>query len=195
MVGYLMMTSRSTFHPSEKVYRYLCEIIYPKQTVKKKLIVENWQKWENMLRHRPRLRTNGFYTLCTIASKAPNNDKFWEEKQYKSVETRYFRHLRFFDDGRVLYSLDVANHKHVTTVMAEGVPIHKRVYEGHYCIIRGREVKVEVQPVFAIRFVLPYTPYTLYICPAPLCLFIFISNFFPPTISLYIYLYIYIYIT
>lgn len=50
--------------------------------------VENWLTWRNMLVYRPRLRTNGFYTLRTKYSKGYCNDNFWEEKQYKSIEVR-----------------------------------------------------------------------------------------------------------
>jgi hypothetical protein len=88
MMGYLNIASKTTFKPSEKVYEYLCRITYPMQTAKKTLQVENWLTWRNMIIHRPRLRTNGFYTLRTMYSKGYCNDNFWEEKQYKSVEVR-----------------------------------------------------------------------------------------------------------
>lgn len=86
MLGYIATASKSTFRPSEAVYEYLCRITYPMQTAKKTLQVENWLTWKNMLIHRPRLRTNGLYTLRTMYSKGYCNDNFWEEKQYKSVE-------------------------------------------------------------------------------------------------------------
>ena len=86
MIGYLCITSKNTFKPSEIVYKFLCSITYPVQTMHKKLLVENWLNWRNMLIYRPRLRTNGFYTLRTKYSKGYCNDAFWEEKQYKSVE-------------------------------------------------------------------------------------------------------------
>lgn len=84
--GYLLMTSKSTFRPSERVYHYLCELIYPRQTVKKAVVLERWKTWKNMLVHRPRLRTNGFYTLRTTYSKQHCNDAFWEEKSSESIE-------------------------------------------------------------------------------------------------------------
>ena len=59
MCGYLNVTSKTTFVPSERVYHYLCEMIYLKQTKKKKLVVENWKSYKNVLIFRPRLRTNG----------------------------------------------------------------------------------------------------------------------------------------
>lgn len=144
MVGYLRMTSKATFHPSEEVFKFLCGLIYPKQTAKKRLIVENWRKWENMLKYRPRVRTNGFYSLCTIATKPPCNDKFWEERLHKSVETRYFRHFRFFDDGRLLYSLGPTDEKEISGSMGAATCIPRKFCEGHYCIC-GKEIRVEVK--------------------------------------------------
>jgi hypothetical protein len=63
MVGYLMVASKSVFQPSERVYKFLCEFIYPRQTVKKCVVLERWKSWQHMLINRPRLRTNGFYSL------------------------------------------------------------------------------------------------------------------------------------
>ena len=37
---------------------------------------------------RPRIRTNGFYCLRTLYSRAPSNDSFWEEKITQSVEVK-----------------------------------------------------------------------------------------------------------
>jgi hypothetical protein len=90
MMGYLCMASKSTFHPSDAVYQYLCAITYPMQTSRRTLQVENWLTWRNMLIHRPRLRMNGFYTLRTKYSKGYCNDHFWEEKQFKSIEVRSY---------------------------------------------------------------------------------------------------------
>ena len=88
MCGYLLSTSKSTFIPSETVFRYLCSITYPRQTARKQLVVNNWRTWKNMMIYRPRLRTNGIYTLRTSYSKSYCNDNFWEEKQYKSIEVK-----------------------------------------------------------------------------------------------------------
>ena len=89
--GYLLMASRSTFTPSEKVFEHLCYVTYPRQTARRQLQVERWRSWRRMLIHRPRLRTNGFYTLRTMYSKAPCNDAFWEEKKVQSIEVRFLR--------------------------------------------------------------------------------------------------------
>jgi hypothetical protein len=87
MCGYLNMVAKTNcFYPSETVYKFLCELTYLTQSKKKLIVVENWKSWRNMLVSRPRLRTNGFYCLRTLYSKAPSNDAFWEEKRYESVE-------------------------------------------------------------------------------------------------------------
>lgn len=85
-LGYLSISSKSVFQASERVYKFICEKIYFNQTVKKKLNVENWGSWRNMLVRRPRLRVNGIYSLKTVFTKAPNNDAFWEEKKSEFIE-------------------------------------------------------------------------------------------------------------
>ena len=90
MCGYIVMASKSTFQPSEVVYKYLCELIYLKQTSKKQLKVQNWgNSWMKMVIYRPRLRLNGFYSLRTLFTKAHSNDAFWEEKRFESIEVEY----------------------------------------------------------------------------------------------------------
>lgn len=86
MLGILRIASRNTFQPSEAVYRFVSEYIYLRQCAKKRLIVGNWGSWKNMLINRPRIRTNGFYTLRTSFTKAPCNDAFWEEKKREFIE-------------------------------------------------------------------------------------------------------------
>lgn len=55
MCGYLQIVAKTNpFAASEVVYKHLCSIIYPAQTRKKQLIVENWRTWRNMLIYRPR---------------------------------------------------------------------------------------------------------------------------------------------
>jgi hypothetical protein len=51
--------------------------------------------------------------------------------------------MRFFDDGRVLYSLDTVEPDDMIKHLKKGIPIDKRVYEGKYTVTR-REVNVEV---------------------------------------------------
>lgn len=69
MCGYLLMTSKSTFQPDEVVYRFICEYVYTHQSVRKACSIEHWKTWRNMLIYRPRLRTNGFYTLRTLLAR------------------------------------------------------------------------------------------------------------------------------
>jgi hypothetical protein len=50
MCGYLNQIAKTNcFKPTEAVYKILCEHIYTAQSKKKKLIVENWKSWRNML--------------------------------------------------------------------------------------------------------------------------------------------------
>jgi len=81
MCGYLPMIAKETaIIPSETVYELLCRQVYLRQSSKKLINVSNWGSWRNMLIFRPRLRTNGFYSIRTSFWKAPCNDAFWEEK-------------------------------------------------------------------------------------------------------------------
>lgn len=145
-LGYLCIASCSTFQPSEKVYRYFCDQIYPRQVAKKGLYrLDRWVTWRNMLVNRPRLRTNGFYTLRTKFSKPYCNDAFWEEKRNEFIEVRYYRHLRFFDYGRCLYSLDIAEPSDMMRLLESGNPVNKRVYTGTYTLSQLNHVRVEVK--------------------------------------------------
>ena len=50
MCGYLPQIAKTNcFRPTEPIYKALCEHIYTAQSRKKKLIVENWASWRNML--------------------------------------------------------------------------------------------------------------------------------------------------
>ncbi|RYH14846.1 hypothetical protein EON65_32840 [archaeon] len=144
MSGYLCMASKTVFQPSEAVFKQLCMQIYLKQTVKKTLQIDRWRSWKSMLVHRPRLRTNGFYTLKTVYTKAYCNDAFWEEKQTQSIELRYFRHFRFFLNNTVLYSLDITESREMIKHFdGTAYSNNKRVYKGVYRMQRN-VIHVEV---------------------------------------------------
>lgn len=150
MIGYLLIASRHTFQPSEKVYEYLCSIIYLQQTSRKLLQVCKWgNSWRRMLYHRPRLRTNGLYALRTQYTKEHNNDRFWEEKDHRSVEVRFYRCFRFMDHNRVLYSLDVMEVEDMAKLMQLSTARPKQIFEGHYTV-QGREVVVDVSSVLLL---------------------------------------------
>lgn len=57
---------------------------------------------------------------------------------------KYYRHFRFFNDGHVLYSLDVIEPYDIIKVMERGVPIPKKVFAGRYTLTRN-ELRVEVR--------------------------------------------------
>lgn len=56
---------------------------------------------------------------------------------------KYYRHMRFLDHGRMFYSLDIVEPSDIARALAPAVPVHKRIYEGRYTMVR-REVTVEV---------------------------------------------------
>ena len=95
MIGYLAIASKSTFVPSEKVFQFLCELTYPRQTGRQVCRVERWKTWKNMIINRPRLRLNGFYSLRTMFTKSYCNDAFWEEKKLESIEVGKQYHIMF----------------------------------------------------------------------------------------------------
>jgi F-box only protein C-terminal region len=96
---------------------------------------------------RPRIRTNGFYCLRTLYSRAPSNDSFWEEKITQSVEVKFYRHMRFFDDGRMLYSLDTVEPEDMAKNLVLGTVVPKKIFEGKYTLV-GKNVHVEVGAEF-----------------------------------------------
>jgi F-box protein 9 len=136
--GYLLMISKLwSILPTEKVYRQLCFQIFQSQTLKKILNVTNWGSWKNMLIHRPRLRTNGIYSLRTSYWKPPTNEKFWEEKIREFPETKFYRHLRFFDHGRLLYSLCNLSSREIHPLLQHFNPQPARkIFEGSYELMK-----------------------------------------------------------
>jgi hypothetical protein len=86
-LGYLNMICHMwPIIPNQFAYATSCRRIYGQQSVKKIVNVQNWGNWRNMLILRPRLRTNGFYSLRTSYFKPPVNDAFWEEKLHEFHE-------------------------------------------------------------------------------------------------------------
>ena len=88
-VGTVYLLSKTpVFQPSFHTFRRLCKDIYFNQTGN--IVSDNaylrFNGWRNMLILRPRVRTNGFYSLRTVYSKAPSNDAFWEEKVHIVIE-------------------------------------------------------------------------------------------------------------
>lgn len=152
MCGYLSCVAKTNpFKPNEAVYKAMCEKIYTNQTRKKQLVVENWVSWRNMLIFRPRLRTNGFYCLRTLFTRAPCHDNFWEEKKVQSVECKFYRYMRFLENGKMLYSLEVVEPELLAKHLKRGVGMPKKIFEGTYSVCR-REVCVEVEMHYAMVY-------------------------------------------
>lgn len=142
MLGYLHMVAKTNgFKPSEAVYKRLAEIVYPSQFgANTRLQTSNWgDSWRNLLVHRPRIRTNGFYTLRTMYSKAPTNDSFDEPKIVGSIESVFHRHFRFFDTHRVLYSPSLQDAWDISDQLYRAKRVEKHIYLGQYSA-KGRLV-------------------------------------------------------
>jgi len=58
--------------------------------------------WEDMLKTRPRVRVNGIYSLLTSYWKNPSRDAFWEERSREIIEVKFYRHMRFMRNKKVL---------------------------------------------------------------------------------------------
>lgn len=74
-------------------------------------------------------------------------------KLYVLYQVKFYRHLRFFDHGRVLYSLDILEPLEMAKLLAPATPVPKRIFEGRY-VIAKREVTVEVNIVKYVQVVL-----------------------------------------
>ena len=169
-------SSAGLFLCREVIWRDYANAIYPQQfeAIAKKLMVKNQIKndgglttptaaqgnrqqqlmllgkylsWKHMLLERPRLRTNGFYTLSTLYSRAPSQDYFWEEKRTKSVEVHFYRHMRFYNNGDVLYSLSIKDPWDNPFHNMQLIP--KKVYAGRYTA-KGAFVQVTVNCGYSI---------------------------------------------
>jgi hypothetical protein len=81
--------------------------------------------------------------MRTLYSRAPNNDAFWETKRTQSVEVTYYRYMRFFNDGRVLYALSTTHPSQMALLLKNFSPQDKKVYDGFYTLT-GRRLDVQV---------------------------------------------------
>ena len=145
----LCRPEHNPFYPDKEAWKSVALQIYKK--------VNNLSRWNNsyeyLLANRPRIRLNGFFYQRMSYLKRPCNDRFWEEYEAnEDIEITFFRHMRFFRDGRVLYSLNNDPPDEVAKTFTRG-PIAKKVYEGSYRLEKGGEVVVVVDVDYAvIRF-------------------------------------------
>ena len=143
MLGYVQLIAKTNpFRPSEYAWRQMAKQTYPRQFgAATRLIIENWGgSWRNLVIHRPRLRTNGFYTLRTLYTKAAQNDDPDADRIVGSLETVHHRHFRFFHDGKVLYcSTPLLDPWKMETRLGEARTIDKLIILGSYKI-KGRAV-------------------------------------------------------
>lgn len=95
MMGYLKVIAKDwVIFGDEQLYEEQATRIYQSQTGKQMMNVSKWGSWLDMLKHRPRLRTNGFYSLRTSYWKPPCNDAFWEEKRHEFTEVSVYRYRK-----------------------------------------------------------------------------------------------------
>lgn len=100
--------SKLTFPHSEEIYAHLLKAIAQKgffNLVPSAPKEGDKRSWLNIAKNRKRLRTNGFYSLKEMITRAPSNDQFWEERKVKAIETIHYRYLRFLDNGSCIYSI------------------------------------------------------------------------------------------
>lgn len=142
MLGYLFSVSKEwPVTPDEALCREVALRIYSSQAKKKSLMkVEKWGGWKKMLMRRPRLRMNGFYSLCTKYRKPPCNDAFWNEKILEYPEVQFYRYLRFFLDGTCLYALTTSSSESLRKELLRGKPIEKILYAGQYIVCKGEAI-------------------------------------------------------
>jgi hypothetical protein len=168
MCGVLKLVAKnSPFQPTELVYLNLCERVYLSQSSKKQISLTHFKLYKEMLINRPRLRTNGFYCLRTMYSKARCQDNFWEEKNLESIEVNYYRYFRFYDNGLFLYCCDVKDPDEVCNVLDNGVSNNSKlkIFRGSYTL-QGSLVVVEVDVklvYLSINFILNYNIISLLI--------------------------------
>lgn len=154
MLGYLKVISKEwVIYGDEQIYQEVATRIYLSQTDKKLLNVHKWGSWLDMLIRRPRLRTNGFYSLRTSYWKPPCNDAFWEEKKVEYTEVKFFRHFRFFNDGTCLYAMNNVPPRDMRLQLEAEKLIHKKLFEGRYLVHHGDVVTVDIDTHYChIRF-------------------------------------------
>ena len=67
------------------------------------------------------------------------------------VQVRFYRHFRFFDGGRVLYSQDIIEPDDMVKVLELGQTISKKLFEGKYTFSRG-EMRIQVSNIDMLEY-------------------------------------------
>lgn len=145
-----IVAKNNPFQPTEIIYKALCQHIYLKQSNKKTLLVNKFQNsYYYMVSNRSRIRTNGFYTLRTTYTKPPCNDVFWEDRRVECIETKYYRHLRFINNNKVLYNQDIIDDIDIKAILVK--PVSKKVYIGDYTLV-GRKLVVTIELHYCVMY-------------------------------------------
>ena len=157
----LRLVSKLSFpHPD---YSHTCELALRKGFMTGKARLNMAQRGLLCASKRKRLRWNGYYSLKEMVTKAPNNDRFWEERKVMSIETIHYRILRFLDNGVCLYSLNTlspwenplgiepstnAASSGLTVAGKINLKLRDSVYFGHWFWC-GKSLEVAVDVVYA----------------------------------------------
>lgn len=90
----------------DAIWKNYCFAIYPAQRKKCAMQLVRWNSWYEMLRYRPRIRTNGIYYLKTSYIKKPERGMNTDIPVGTILEAIYYRHFNFKLDGTVLYCMN-----------------------------------------------------------------------------------------
>jgi hypothetical protein len=146
----LCLPETNPFLPTNVSYRLCCERIYYLQNVASpsiplRLNISKWNgSWKNLITHRPRVRTNGFYCLKFSFFRRPCNDNFWEEQNYDDIITKFYRYIRFYADGSCVYALDTVPPTSNTAwqQLDKYNIIPKKTFFGYYLVTCGKVIVI-----------------------------------------------------
>ena len=150
VLGILGQVSKHGFvlndHNKEDAYKNVAIDIFSNVTLTK------FKSFNEVIKNRARVRTNGFYTLQLRYHRRPSNDAFWEDKRYEDIIVNFYRHFRFLKNGRCLYALEVKPPDEIQILLDRGEPINKTIFEGFYLMDRGFVVVVVNLRYTVMRF-------------------------------------------
>uniref|UniRef100_A0A6U4L306 F-box protein Hrt3/FBXO9 C-terminal domain-containing protein n=1 Tax=Phaeomonas parva TaxID=124430 RepID=A0A6U4L306_9STRA len=132
----------------EVLFRQLCELTYAVQSRRGKLRVERWgHSWRNMYVNRPRMRVNGLYFQRVSYIKRPERNMWYDGEAGNILECIYYRYLRFFRTGEVLYGISLQPPKQAAVLLTDvsSADVHQDVSVGEFEVLPGRRVQVSVR--------------------------------------------------
>mmetsp|Transcript_34007 Transcript_34007/g.47377 ORF Transcript_34007/g.47377 Transcript_34007/m.47377 type:complete len:260 (+) Transcript_34007:48-827(+) len=114
------------------LWMHLCEPYWPKIVLNRTLI-RKYKSWTSMFLRKPHVNFDGIYVYEKAYWKtAILTDKFTLER--KAVKCAYYRYLRFFPNGRVLYALVNLEPRRMISQIYSG---SSKVHDGMYKVRKG----------------------------------------------------------